>query len=81
VSQQIAHVLVSQDPAVIRQALSRVSGNPRLMQALRGAEEYLARALGPAANENVAQPVNRGVFGGARSAAASDGQPDQKKQR
>lgn len=57
VARKVAEMLVSDDPATFQKAVRAVSRNPRLMEAIKGAEEYLVRSLGPAVNDNVGQPL------------------------
>jgi len=83
VAQKVAEMLASDDPAVLQQAMKTVSRNPRLMEAIRGAEDYLVRSLGPAVNDNLGQPLTmtvRPMASGARPSAASDSKTEEEPQ-
>ena len=57
VAQRVADMLASPDPEMVRKAASMAAKNPRLMEAIDGASDYLTKVISPAANENVSQPL------------------------
>lgn len=61
VAQRVAEMLLSEDPAMIQKAARMVASNKTLLESVKGAGDYLTKAIGPAANENVARPLETTV--------------------
>lgn len=77
VAQRVAQMLLSEDPAAIQRAARMVASNKTLLETVKGAGDYLTKAIGPAANENVARPLEmtvRPYFQGLPRAGASGGE-------
>lgn len=76
VAQRVAEMLLSEDPAMIQKAARMVASNKTLLETVKGAGDYLTKAIGPAANENVARPLEMTVrpYLQGLPAAASDGE-------
>ncbi len=51
VAREVAKLLASQNPQVVKQAIDRVSRSPRLMNALRIGEGHFSRVLAPVAGQ------------------------------
>lgn len=74
VARRVADMLVSEDPAKVRQAAQMLTKNPTLLESVKSADDFLVKAIGPAANENVARPMEAGIrpmFQGLPAAGAS----------
>lgn len=74
VAQRVAEMLVSSDPAIVRKAATTIARNKPLLEAVKSAGDYVTKAIGPAANENVSRPLEMTVrpYLGMRSSAASE---------
>ncbi|MBD3844270.1 hypothetical protein IED13_01070 [Bosea sp. SSUT16] len=57
VAQRVAEMLLSTDPSAVQKAARTVAKNKTLLESIKGAGDYLTKAIGPAANENVAKPL------------------------
>lgn len=76
VAQRVAEMLLSQDPAVIQKAARMVAKNKPLLESIKSANDYITKAIGPAANENIARPLEltvRPYWNPSSRAAEQDG--------
>lgn len=66
VARKVAELLASEDPAAIKRATTIVARSPQIREALKGAEDYIVRAVAPQAG------ANANFLSGPLSSAASD---------
>lgn len=57
VAKRVAELLISEDPAMIQKAARMVASNKTLLESVKSANDYVVKAIGPAANENIARPL------------------------
>lgn len=80
VAKRVADMLVSDDPAKVRQAAQTLAKNPTLLEAVKSADDFFVKAIGPASNENVARPLELTVrpYVGMRSSSAAEEDQNQR---
>jgi hypothetical protein len=74
-ARELADLLATNDPQVIRQAFQRISSNPRGLKALRRAHTWLTRAATPLVESGRPAPVSGmagGIPGGSEPAQADE---------
>lgn len=81
VAKRVAEMLISEDPAMIQKASRIVASNKTLLESVKSANDYVVKAIGPAANENVARPLEMTIrpYWGQPSSLA--GEQDQRERR